>query len=456
MNTMPAVYPFHAVQYARRGEAGKAVDLSSVVAPPYDVLDAADKQRLLQRDGKNIVGVDLPHVPPKQLGPPEAYARAAEAYRAMFSGGTLARRATPAMFAYRQTFMDGRSRTQRSGMACCIDVVPMGPRPGAGGVLPHEETFSGPKEDRLALMTATRTQLSPIFGLHADERGAGNAALGGVMSARTPDFTAATDDGTLHEVWTVEDGPTIAAYQRALTGEDVFIADGHHRYNTALSYLKRLEAGGGGEAIAADHPARRCMVVLVAMSDPGLVIWPTHRVIGGMADYSFDAFAKATHGLLSIRPERGELADLETRMGECTIPPHPLPRNVIGLFDFATGRAYTATLSQADPLAAKFPDKPPSWRHLDVAVVQHAIVEQVCQPVLNRGKAVSWMFPHTIREIEQIGREASPGAAQLAMIVRPTPLQAVREISRAGVLMPQKSTFFYPKLATGLFIHPLE
>lgn len=459
---MPAVFPFNAITYTHPG------DQSALIAPPYDVLDASGKQRLLSRDSRNIVAIDLPHTPAKELGPPAAYAAAADRFHTLLTDGTLTTSGAPVMFAYRQTWTQpgpsGSPRTiSRSGMACTIETVPFGARPG-GGVLPHEETFSGPKEDRLALMKATKAQLSPIFGLHADERGAARAVLSHAMAARSPDRTAKTDDGTLHEVWTISDAATITAYRRALEGEDIFVADGHHRYNTALNYLRQLDAAG---TLPADHPARRTMFVLVGMSDPGLVIWPTHRVLGGMADYSFEAFRTAAAGVLDIREMTSGPAGLEQL--ERTInatPPAPGAPNVFGLYDFKTQRGFTATAIHADPLAQSHASKPASWRELDVAVIQYAIVETICQPALNRGQSVKWAFPHTIEEVRNIGRGTESGAdespdhgassfAQLAVIVRPTPLSAVRDVSRAGQLMPQKSTFFYPKLATGLFIHPL-
>lgn len=460
---MPAVFPFAAVQY-KKGVG----DISSLVAPPYDVLDAAGKKALLSKDQHNIVGIDLPHTPAKELGPPEAYAAAGDTYRKWLQNGTLSR-SQPAMFAYRQTFKTGDKTFQRNGMACTVETVPFGPRPGGGGILPHEETFSGPKEDRLALMKATRAQLSPIFGLCADEQGLATKLLQRVMGQSKPTLRAETADGVVHELWAITDSPTIKSYQDALAGQAIFIADGHHRYTTGLNYLKDLESRG---PIPADHPARRCMMVIVGMSDPGLVIWPTHRVLGGMSGYSIDAFIDGAKGLLKAQPigaatgtgssvpKPGVLATLESAVKSSHA------RNALGLYDFATGRSFVATLDggdTADPLAKQFPKKPPAWRTLDVALVQYIVVDQVCKPKLNGGQDVKWAFPHTVPEVEAIGMGAETGAGggkgfkpQLAVILRPTPLNAVKDVSAAGELMPQKSTFFYPKLATGLFVNPLE
>lgn len=448
---MPSVYPFHAVQF--HGGAG---DVSALVAPPYDVLDLAAKNRLLSHDPSNVVGIDLPHVPAKELGPPETYAAAGKKYADSLRAGTLKRREKAAMFAYRQTFVFSGRTHQRLGMACTVETLPFGARKG-GGILPHEETFSGPKEDRLALMKATGAQLSPIFGLHGDDRGAAVSLLRRIMAGSPAHMSARMTDGVLHEVWTVDDAPTIAAYAEALQGEDIFIADGHHRYNTALNYLKGLEGAG---TVGADHPARRCMMVLVGMSDPGLVIGPTHRVLGGMASYSIDRFLAAAKPHFDIVEGPTHLQELEAAMelaGKTSGG-----KNVLGLIDFKTHTSFVATLKHDDPLSPGFSDMPREWRTLDVALIQHLVVKQICEPALNGGQPVKWAFPHSVEEVVEIGRGKETGAgggtgfAQLAVIVRPTPLAAVRAVSKANQLMPQKSTFFYPKLATGLFINPLQ
>lgn len=446
---MPRIHPFNAYQFNK----GKG-DVSAKVAPPYDVLDLSAKQKLLERDPDNIVSIDLPHVPAKELGPPETYADAADHLNTLIQNHTVSRREKPAIFAYIQTFIFMGQSYRRSGVACTVDTVPFGPREN-GGILPHEHTFSGPKEDRLALMKATATQLSPIFGLHPDESGRATAFIQGITSARTPDMTADLGDGVTHEVWTIDDPSDIAAYKDALAGEDIFIADGHHRYNTALNYIEWLESN---ENIPPDHPARRTMMVLVGMSDPGLAIGPTHRVLGGMKDYSIDRFIEASQGLLNVEAVGNNPHEFETAINNIRARENT---NVFGVMDFDTGLCFCAWPAVDDPLDVQFPDKPEAWRRLDVAILQHLIVEEICQPELNGGNPITWAFPHSIDEVLEIGKGKETGAgggrgfAQIAIIVKPTPLQSVRDISLAGEVMPQKSTFFYPKLATGLFFNPL-
>jgi uncharacterized protein (DUF1015 family) len=468
---MPTIYPFPAIQYgAVVPQGGSAhgpshgLDASALIAPPYDVLDASGKAALLAKSDANIVAIDLPHLPAKELGPDSAYSSAALRLAGYLQDKTLVRRERPCMFIYRQHFeFAGRSHA-RTGLACTLDVRPFGKdTTGAmgGGILPHEQTFSGPKEDRLALMRATRTQLSPIFGLHPDVKRNSAERLRHLTQHRPAEVVATTGDGTRHELWTIDDPGQIQHLTGDLAGEDVFIADGHHRYTTAINYLAELEVKHG--PLPADHPARRCMFVLISMHDQGLVIGPTHRVLAGMGGYAWPAFERASKGLLDLTPVKGGLGTIEGVMKTTARHRH---QNVLGLYDFQTGHAFIATPTHADPLKDQFATKPQAWRTLDVAICQHLIVERICQSkLMGDGAAgtVRWAFPHSAREVEAIGRgeQTSAGGgpgfeAQLAVIVDPTPLEAVREISLAGELMPQKSTFFYPKLATGLFMHALS
>jgi uncharacterized protein (DUF1015 family) len=451
---MPRVHPFSFVGYPVTGPS--PTDLSRLLAPPYDVLSASDKARLLDGNPHNIVAIDLPHLPAKSLGPSEVYEHAGALLGEWLHSGVLVKRDSPAMIVYRiRSDVDGVQRA-RLGLVCTIDLLPLGPRPegSGGGVLPHEETFLGPKKDRLALMHSTGAQLSPIFGLVADTSNGLADESSKLASARQPDAVARLSDSTDHEAWVIDDPVDIARLQSLAGGQDVVIADGHHRYNTALSYLQDLESSGATPG--PEHPARRCLFVLVSMNDPGVTILPTHRVLGGMSDYTFESFAKAASGSLQIHEYDGPLETIEseiarisaTRAGSGCWP------NAMGLYDYASGRCAVATLVNDDPLLELHGYKPLVWRRLDVAIVQHLIVEGICQPALNQDCGVTWQFPHTLADVLALGL-AKP-TPQLAIILRPTPLSAVREVCALGELMPQKSTFFSPKLATGLAIHLLD
>ncbi|MFP4143666.1 MAG: DUF1015 domain-containing protein [Phycisphaeraceae bacterium] len=441
---MPQIHAIPAVTYA----AAPGTDLSDRIAPPYDVLDQASKQALLEKSEQNIVKIDLPYLPPKTVGPDAVYEEAGETYRQWLENGTLARRDTPALFVYQQTFATIRGdRFQRRGVIANLDVQPFGPGPeGRGGIYPHEQTFASAKEDRLKLMRATEAQLSPIFGLYSDRENRVGPLLDEVIRNHPPTFKATTsDDGVLHELWAVDDPAAINRLRESLGDHDVFIADGHHRYTTALNYKQELESQGKEPGGAA-----KCLFVLVSIQDPGMIVLPTHRVLGNMANYSMDAFREAAKGKLDITPVPGTRPEeLAGPLSEATGP------HAVGLYDPSAEQPLAiATTTDPDPLARRFPDQSDAWRQLDVAIVQHLIVEDICQPSFcQEGEEVAWKFPH---DIEEVARLTGEDDFQLGLVLRPTPLEAVQQISEAGELMPQKSTFFYPKLATGLVINPLD
>jgi uncharacterized protein (DUF1015 family) len=443
---MPEVRTIDAITYC----TAETVDVSSRIAPPYDVLDEVAKAKLLAADSRNIVAVDLPHLPAKTVGPDAVYAQAGRMYRQWLQDGVLQRRGTPAMFAYRQTYTAHDQVFKRRALFANVRVQPLGSAPnGAGGIYPHEQTFSGPKEDRLKLMRATAAQLSPIFGLHSDADDMIGQLLRQRIEQTDPDCTGVTaNDDVVHELWAIEDQRQIDGFATAFLGRDLFIADGHHRYNTAINYRNELVARHG--ELPADHPANFCLFALVAMQDPGMIILPTHRVLGGMANFNFARFVEAATDLLEFTRFPGE--NLEAL--QAALP--SAGSHAVGLYDPADARQplWIATTVSDDPLARQFRDKSKQWRQLDVAIVQHLIVEQICEPTFcPAGQQVTWKFPHTLVELKAIA-QGQDGA--LGVVMQPTPLEAVRKISENNELMPQKSTFFYPKLATGLVIHPLE
>ena len=452
---MPQIKPLHAICYASQPGG----DISSFIAPPYDVLDESAKAQLLNTQPHNIVGIDLPHLPAKSAGPDAVYEQAGNTYRQWLDQGVLVRRDRPAVFVYQQTYTVSESlagiggRTfQRRGLVANVAVQPFGRSPdGPGAIYPHEQTFSGPKEDRMKLMCATKAQLSPIFGLYSNPAGQMQPVLGEVVDSGSPTFHGTTtNDSVHHEVWAVDDPDQIAQLTQSLGDSDIFIADGHHRYNTALNYRQRLIDEGHFPENGGDHRAGYCMFVLVAMQDPGMIVLPTHRVLGGMPGFTLEKFEQAATGKLKVTPFAGnDLAALEAALPQAG--PHAM-----GLYDPANPQKplAIATPVSDDPLAQTHSGQSDAWRQLDVAILQHLIVEGICQPHLgSQGQSVAWKFPHSLDELKD---QAHEDGYQLGVLMQATPLESVRLVSEAGELMPQKSTFFYPKLATGLAINGLE
>jgi uncharacterized protein (DUF1015 family) len=441
---MPTIRPIPAIRYARAADGG---DVSALIAPPYDVLDARTKGALLAQSEHNIVAVDLPHLPAKAVGPDETYERAGRLFRQWMDAGVLVRDSQPAMYVYQQSYEVLGRQYQRRGLFANVGVRPFGPgERGLGGIHPHEQTFASAKEDRLKLMRATGVQLSPIFGLYSDAQGQVAVLLDEVISSGPPSMTGRTPfDGVLHEAWRV-DASHAGAFTAALEPCDVFIADGHHRYNTALNYVRQLEESG----VAVPDEARQCMFALVAMQDAGMIVLPTHRVLGGMAGFTFEKFVEASRGFLNVTPFDGtDAAALESAINARSPGEHAM-----GLVARDSGGLHLAiaTTVEPDPLKATHPTQSDAWRMLDVAIVQHLLVERIGQPTFSPQQPLAWKFPHELSELLSL---LDDPAYQLGVVVRPTPLDSVRRVAEAGELMPQKSTFFYPKLATGMVLNPL-
>lgn len=438
---MAEIKPICALMYVEQEQG----DISNLIAPPYDVLDEVSKGRLLQRNERNIVAVDLPHLPPKTVGPDATYEDAGRQLRRWIEDGVMRTAHHPLLYAYRQTF-EARGQTyRRCGLIANVPIQPLHAagvgKPMAGAIHPHEQTFSAPKEDRLKLMHATRAQLSPVFGMFRDESGGVGRILAEAIATGPALMRGTTEhDGVLHELWPCGDAEAAIA---VFGDRDIYIADGHHRYTTAVRYMEDLSAVSGTDA------AGCCMFVLVPMEDPGMIVLPTHRVLGGMAGFSPGRLTSAAAGRLTIRGfDGGDLEALEAALPEAGL-------HAMGFY-FGPASAPTMALAtplSPDPLAETHADRSDAWRHLDVAIVQHLLVERICEPTFTPGGHVNWSFPHTLDELAALTDASND---RLGVVCQATPLDAVRQVSDAGELMPPKSTFFYPKLATGMVLNPLE
>jgi uncharacterized protein (DUF1015 family) len=392
---MAVLSPFRAVRY----DVARVGGLRDVIAPPYDVISAAEQAALYDRSPYNVVRLILARETPRA----EAAARALAAW---VGEGVLARDPEPALYLYRQTFhVPGLGERTREGVLGRLRLETF----ASGGVRPHERTFPGPKADRLALLRATGGYLSPIFGLYA---GAG-ASLREVFAqaAAAPPLEDVRDSGgEVHRVWRIADPTVVARIEAALAPESILIADGHHRYETALAH--RDEGGP-------DH----VLAYLADMHDAGLVILPTHRLVRGSIPLDAAALEARLREAFAVTlcPDgprgAGEI--------DCILPDRRLRL-----------RALPSALARLEGLPAPL-------RSLDVTLFQRAILE----PIL--GLATHGLaFTHDDAEaIAAVPREASA-----AFLVNPPSIDAVRAVCLAGEVMPEKSTYFYPKLADGLVL----
>jgi uncharacterized protein (DUF1015 family) len=420
---MADVQAFRALRY----DLGVVGSLQSVIAPPYDVIDPEQRAALAARSSHNVVNVDLPEPP---LGG-DAYEEAARLLDLWKRQGAVVRDASPALWALQQDYTgpDGRQLTRR-GIFARVRVEEYGP----GKIRPHERTHPGPKEDRLRLTRATQANLSPIFSLYDDPTNAAWKALEPHLNT-DPWGTATDADGTLNKLWRIDDGAAIARVKMALGETELLIADGHHRYETARVYAEEI----GGEG---DH--RYVLMCLVALQDPGLTIFPTHRLLNKVKE------PEVQQKLGKYLREHFDVTPIET--AELRPPDGDGPLTM-GYLDSFHQQPYRLVLKDQALADAALADYPEPYRHLDTAVLEALIF-----------KGVLGMTEDDISHLDGLGYSRTDDEAlqlvqskeyDCAFFLRGSPVKQVQEIAAAGVNMPPKSTFFYPKVPTGLLFNPL-
>ena len=428
---MSTIRPFRAIRYATQ----ISPDLSNRLSPPYDILDAADRDRLLRRDDRNFVKIDLPHVPPKSAGPPEAYQASQRTLAAWLADGTMVRDEKPAIYVYHQKYRHAGRAYVRKMFFAALRLEPF----GTGSVFPHERTFGGPKEDRLALTKATRANLSPIFGLYEDPANEVSRRLEAALPP-APLATGRLDD-VENILWGVSDPAVISAAVELMSSRPIYIADGHHRYGTGLLYRDFLIEQGG--PLPPEHPANYVLCVFCAMEDPGLLILPTHRVLPGV---SVSLETLGVDGQLDIRPL--DVADAAKALDELPA----LGRQALAMYSAADDRCYAIRPKDPHILDRYEPQRSAAWRGLALALLHAYLLDRIVTPKLCGGREPSVQYIKAADEAVAAARQ-SRGTA---FLTQPVSMEEMRAVCRSGDLMPQKSTYFYPKLASGLVIHPLE
>jgi uncharacterized protein (DUF1015 family) len=398
--------------------------LDDLIAPPYDVIDDAQRAELAARSPHNVVELDLP----------ESYEGAARLLAQWRDDGVLVQEEEPALWVLRQDYTapDGSART-RTGFFARVRVDEYGP----GRIRPHERTHPGPKEDRLKLTHATAANLSPIFSLFPDTSGAAKETLAQV-TAEEP-FADVTDgEGTRNALWRVADPDRIAALQGALADAELLIADGHHRYETARAYADEI----GGEG---DH--RYVLMLLVALDDPGLLVFPTHRLLTGLKD---DAEKQ-----IAIRDTARRDFEIEELDDPHKLEPPPgNDRVTFGYMDSFFKRPFRFTLKDQSIADEALAGMPGPYRRLDTAVLEAVILRgalHMSEDDISHLRGLDYS-----KDLDDAIERVSSGAADAGFFMRATPVEQVREVAATGESMPPKSTYFYPKVPTGLVFNPLR
>lgn len=441
---MPNLRPFRALRY----EPSAVGDVGAVVAPPYDVIDPPTRARLIARHPANVVRLDLPAEESGDQAD-DRYRRAAKTLATWRSDGTLRKDPHPSVYAYEQTFRVPDSdleRTQR-GFFARMGLETYGPD---AGVLPHERTLSAPKEDRYKLLRATGVNTSAIVGLFDDRSGATAERLAAV-AAGPPDLDIVDDDRVRHRVWALPasgDGPaSIVAGQLLEAGAagPITIADGHHRYETALRYRDERRMTRSCEE---DPPFDYVLALLLEATGQQLTVLPTHRLVVGIGDErAATLLARASE---SFDVERVASADeLVAAFGNAATGEEVGARGHFGLWTRAGGASLTARRDAFDTAAAGAGD---AVRGLDVTLVGCAL-ERLAG--IDDAAVAAGAIDYTKSAAEAVHR-VEAGTADAAFLLEPPPVAAIQAVAADGDVMPQKSTYFYPKALTGLVINPHE
>ena len=472
---MPVIQAFRGIRY----DLGHVGSLSNVVAPPYDVIDAELQQRLYDKHPANVVRLILNKEEPGDDERNSRYTRAARLMRSWLREGMLFTESDPAIYVYHQVFDEAGTTYTRRGFMCRCRLD----RFGEGSVYPHEETHGAAKADRLKLWSACKANLSQIFSLYPDPENQAQSILESAIAGAAP--LEATDHlGVIHRIWPVTNVATITATIAAMGDRLVYIADGHHRYETAIALRDQFaaELAPRGKMLPPEHPANYVLMMFVSMDDPGMLVLPTHRLFRGLpsmtcgqlGDRLGESFSTESAG---SGPERArslwEEIEVEGSQG------------TLGLHTAADDEWTIARLTDAGRrrMAEVASDHSTDWQGLGVSILHRLIMETlligqavpdtvICQaqPDL-RPRLAPLPAPKYVRDIEEVVRSLKEGDAvgrdatgqagtggrfELAALVMPATVEHIRAISGHGERMPAKSTYFYPKLLSGLVINPLE
>ena len=417
---MAEVKPLETLRY----DPSAVGSLEAVIAPPYDVIDDELRTRLLAKSPFNVVEIDLP----RAAGGGDPYQHAEETFEEWRRQSVIVQEREPALWGLRQDYTapDGSPRA-RTGFFARVRVEEYGP----GRIRPHERTHPGPKEDRLALTRATRANLSPIFSLFGDPTGAARAALD---VPAEPFAVAADHEGTTNTLWRIGETEALTA---ALAEAELLIADGHHRYETARVYAE--EVGGEG-------PHRYVLMFLVALEDPGLLIFPTHRLLTGLQNDSAKQEALRQAVMRDFEIEQVSREELEPPAGGSGVQ--------LGYIDGFHKQPYRLTLKDRSIADAALEGKPAPYRRLDTAILEAIVLKGALGMTEDDishldGLAYSKSFDDAFDAVDS-------GRADAGFFMRATPVEQVQEVAEAGESMPPKSTYFFPKVPTGLLFNSLE
>ena len=435
---MATIRPFQGLRY----NTHDPLSLALVTAPPYDCITPEERDELYRTHPHNIVRIILGKDVPGDDARRNKYTRAADLLAKWRSTGILVQDETPMIYCYHQEFeIEGRSY-ERKGFLARVQLEEF----GSGKIFPHEETMSGPKADRLQLMRATRANTEPIFGIYpGDEDELERLCLG--RPPCEPLVQTVDGSGVAHRLYGCTNSKVVTGMEKLMADRPIYIADGHHRYETALAYRHELEAAG--EKVGPDHPASSILMLLVSMRNPGLVILPTHRILGGLPNLTTERLRRATEEHFAWH----ELIGAEATSSRVDERLRESKGHAFGLWTRDTSKAFILTLKDPAVMDRLAPEHSKAWRQLDVAILDRVFLKTVLPKAVDSVADLRLSYIHLSQQAFDAVHE---DGADAAIVLRATAVQSLRAVAQEGARMPAKSTYFYPKALSGLVMNPLE
>jgi uncharacterized protein (DUF1015 family) len=429
---MARIIPFRGLRYNQK----VVPDLSQVVTQPYDRIGQKDQEVYYTRSPYNLVRLEKGKAFPGDNGE-NVYTRAAATFAAWQKEGVLVRDAAPSLYVYHQAYPFAGQSFVRKGVVALAKLEPE-------LVHAHERTLKGPKEDRLRLMRATEANFGHIFMLYSDSGGRADKALAQAIAGKPPTMEARDDFGNRHLVWQVTDSSVIAEVQAALAQKDLYIADGHHRYETAVNFMGECLEKGWRPTAPESFDAR--MMTLFNIDEPGMTIRPWHRLVHAVTDFDVGRFLSQAKDDFEVVPRRS-LAEVEEAM---------TAGRTRHTFGFYSAKRFVTLALRDENLMDRLltGDQSRDWKRLDVSILHTAILERflgIGAKALEEERNVTYTG-----DAAAAVREVDSGKEQALFLVNPTSPDEVRRVADHGERMPQKSTDFYPKLLNGLVLTRME
>jgi uncharacterized protein (DUF1015 family) len=404
------------------------VDASSTTAPPYDIVSPDFKEELYSKDPRNIIRIDFGKDDDDDNEHENRYTRAAQYLSDWLEEGTLIQDGAPTYYCYEIIYTIRGVEKKTRGFLGAVKIEEL----GSGKVHPHEMTYSKPKSDRLNILRYCKANTSPIFSLYSSEEKITSSMLDTIVLEK-PFIEAIDSDGVTHRLWRISDSASIDKISREMSDKDVFIADGHHRYETALAFKKEME--GKGLSKTGDEPFNYVLMFLSNMEDDGLTLLPTHRIVEVDSDIRIRDTLREHFNLEKISSE-----ELSGKQARCRML-EKMEGNIhtFGMFLTNTGSYYTLSFSKSNVEM----DLPECLKNLDVSVLHKYVFEQL----LKIDHYEYEMDPETAVD------RAKKGSFEAVFFLNDTKIHDLKEVALAGHRMPPKSTYFYPKLLTGMVIY---